>query len=149
MAGGPRATISARCPLPAALNEWSRIKMEGRTATVGVRQLLAVVYAFAIWEDGERRLVTEEGVQASTQAMLVPQLHAVAKRSRVDQGPGLLVFDNYKDARQAAQTLGTIATHVALYEVASATAVGEDGWAGQSGTYYRPVPGGVAQVVKG
>src|SRR5215217_6695091 len=117
--------------------------MEGHTTTVGVRQLLAVVYAFAVWEDGERRLVTEEGVQASTQAMLLPQLDAVAKRSRVDQGPGLLVFDNYKDARQAAQTLATIATHVSMYEVAPATEVGEDGWTGRAGAFYRPAPGGV------
>src|SRR5436190_3204655 len=119
--------------------------MESHPASVNVKQLLAVVYAFAVWEGGERRLVTEVGVQASTQAMLLPQLDAVAKRSRIDQGPGLLVFDNYKDARQAAQTLTSIATHVSLYEVAPATEVGEDGWTGRAGAFYRPVPGGVAQ----
>jgi len=91
--------------------------MESHPAPVGVHQLLAVVYAFAVWEGGERRLVTEEGVEASTLAMFLPQLDAIAKRTRVDQGPGLLVFDNCKDARQAAQTLASIGSKFVPYPV--------------------------------
>lgn len=123
--------------------------MQSHAAPVVVHQLLAVVYSFEVWEGGERRLVNEAGVAASTLAMFLPQLDAIAKRTRVDQGMGLLVFDNYKDARQAAQTLATIAAQVAIREVAPTTAPGDDDWTGQSGTSYRAVPGGVAQVVKG
>ena len=122
--------------------------MESHAAPAGVHQLLAVVYAFAAWEGGERRLVTEDGVAASTLAMFLPQLDAIAKRTRVDQGPGLLVFDNYRDARQAAQTLATIASHVVIREVAATGEPATDGWTGSSGAHYQAVPGGVAQVVK-
>ncbi len=112
-------------------------------------QLVAVSYAFEVWEGGERRLVTEEGVSASTLGMLVPQLDATAKRTRVDQGPGLLVFDNYRDARQAAQAVAAVAARVAIHEVDPATVLMDEGWSGASGTRYSPTPGGIAQVIKG
>ncbi len=123
--------------------------MHGQAPPAATRQLLAVIYAFEVWEGGERRLVTEEGISASTLSMLQPQLHAVAKRTRVDQGPGLLVFADYKDARMAAQTVATIATHVVLREVAPADGAGGEGWVGQGGARYVAVPGGVSQVVRG
>lgn len=122
--------------------------METKDTPAGVHQLLAVVYAFVVWERGEARLVTEEGISASTLGMFLPQLDAVAKRTRIDQGPGLLVFDNYQDARQAAQTLATIAGRVAIREVVATDAPGDETWAGRDGTRYQAVPGGVSQVVK-
>ncbi len=119
--------------------------MVGQAPLAGARQLLAVIYSFEVRVGGERRMVTEEGVSASTLAMLAPQLNAGAKRTRVAQGPGLVVFDNYQDARQAAQTIATIATHVEVCEVAPATG---EGWLTTDGTRYRAVPGGVTQIVK-
>jgi hypothetical protein len=60
----------------------------------------------------------------------------------------LVVFDNYQDARQAAQTIATIATHVEVCEVAPAASGTSDGWLAAGDTRYRAVPGGVAQIVK-
>lgn len=83
--------------------------------------------------------------------MLLPQLHAVAKRARVDAGPGLLVFDVYQQARQVAQTIASIASHVAIREVtagADGAAVAGEGWTAASGKRYRAVPGGVTIEVK-
>jgi len=122
--------------------------MAEQSPPVGTRQLLAVIYSFEVRVGGERRTVTEEGVSASTLAMLQPQLSAGAKRTRVAQGPGLVVFDNYQDARQAAQTIATIATHVEVCEVVPATGGTNEGWLAASGTRYRAVRGGVTQVVK-
>lgn len=122
--------------------------MAEQAPPAGARQLLAVIYSFEVWVGGERRMVTEEGVSASTLAMLQPQLSAGAKRTRVAQGPGLVVFDNYQDARQAAQTIATIATHVEVCEVAPAIGGTIEGWLTVGGMRYRAVPGGVAQIVK-
>ncbi len=119
------------------------------------RQLLAVVYRFETYEGGERRLVTEEGVPASTLYYLLPQLEAVPKRTLVDSGPGLLVYSTYQDARYAASVVTTLATHVALREVAPAGdapggAAGADGevLTAASGARYAPVPGGMSEIVK-
>ena len=118
------------------------------------RQLLAVVYRFESYEGGERRLVTEEGVPASTLYYLLPQLEAVPKRTLVDSGPGLLVYSTYQDARYAASTLTTLATHVALHEVAPMGAEGLAGGAdgevltAASGVRYAPIPGGMREIVK-
>jgi hypothetical protein len=122
--------------------------MAEQVPLAGARQLLAVIYSFEVRVEGERRMVTEDGVSASTLAMLEPQLSAGAKRTRVAQGPGLVVFDNYQDARQAAQTIATIATHVEVCEVAAAPSGTNEGWLAAGGTRYRAVPGGVAQLVK-
>ena len=113
----------------------------------GASQLLMVSYRFEVWQGGERRLVTEDGISASMLGMLQPQLDAVAKRSRIAQGPGFLVFDNYKDARQAAQTVASVATVVELREVAPVD--GGDGWTTSDGARFGAVAAGVAQVVKG
>jgi hypothetical protein len=117
--------------------------------------LLAVVYRFETYEGGERRLVTEEGVPASTLYYLLPQLEAVPKRTLVDSGPGLLVYSTYQDARYAASVVTTLATHVALREVAPVGdapegAVGANGEAltAASGARYAPVPGGMSEIVK-
>ena len=119
------------------------------------RQLLAVVYRFETYEGGERRLVTEEGVPASTLYYLLPQLEAVPKRTLVDSGPGLLVYSTYQDARYAASVVTTLATQVALHEVAplgdamgSATGAAGDVWTAASGARYAPVPGGMSEIVK-
>ena len=112
-------------------------------------QLFAVIYRFEVWRGGDRQLVTEEQVPASTLGMLVPQLNAVAKRSRVDAAPGLLVFDNFPQARQAAQTLASIASRVRLCEVAAGAASGAgEAWQASGGATYRAVPGGVSIQVK-
>ena len=115
----------------------------------GASQLLAVVYRFEVWSAGERRMVTEEGIPASMLGMLQPQLHAVAKRSRVAQGPGFLIFDNYKDTRQAAQTIATVATTVEIREVAPVDGKSSGDWTAANGVSYRAVADGVAQAVKG
>ena len=119
------------------------------------RQLLAVVYRFESYEGGERRLVTEEGVPASTLYYLLPQLESVPKRTLVDSGPGLLVYSTYQDARYAASVVTTLATHVRLREVAllgdaMGSAAGADGevWTAASGARYAPVPGGMSEIVK-
>ena len=119
------------------------------------RQLLAVVYRFESYEGGERRLVTEEGVPASTLYYLLPQLESVPKRTLVDSGPGLLVYSTYQDARYAASVVTTLATHVGLREVAPLGdamegAAGADGevWTAASGARYAPVPGGMSEIVK-
>jgi hypothetical protein len=112
-------------------------------------RLFAVIYAFAVWSGGERRLVTEERVAASTVAMLEPQLHASAHRSRVDQGPGLLIFANYRDALQSAQAIATIATTVEVREVTPTTEQRGEGWVGVDGARYITLPGGLVRSVKG
>ncbi|HEY8597140.1 MAG TPA: hypothetical protein VIL85_01840 [Thermomicrobiales bacterium] len=122
--------------------------MAEQSSQAGTHQLLAVIYSFEVRIGGERRMVTEDGVSASTLAMLAPQLNAGAKRTRVAQGPGLVVFDNYQDARQAAQAIASIATHVEVCEVAAVTGGAAEGWPTADGTRYRAVPGGVAQIVK-
>jgi hypothetical protein len=122
--------------------------MASQTPLAGARQLLAVIYSFEVLVGGERRMVTEDGVSASTLAMLAPQLNSGAKRTRVAQGPGLIVFDNYQDARQAAQAITSIATHVEVCEVAPVTGGTGEGWLAADGTRYRAVPGGVTQIVK-
>lgn len=111
-------------------------------------RFLAVLYAFASWSGGERRLVTEAEVPASTLAMLLPQLDASAKRTRVDQGPGLLIFDNYRDALQAAQAIATIATTVEVREVAPAPDTERNAWLSVSGARYQSLPGGLIRRVK-
>jgi hypothetical protein len=115
----------------------------------GAQQLLAVSYRFEVRASGERRLVTEDSISASMLGMFLPQLHASAKRSRVDQGPGFVIFDNYKDARQAAQAIATVATTVDIVEVAPTDGKANDGWTAAGGVSYRPVAGGVTQPVKG
>ena len=119
------------------------------------RQLLAVVYAFAMYEGGERRLVTEDQLPASTLYYLLPQLEAVPKRTLVDSGPGLLVYSTYQDARYAASAVTTLATHVALHEVVSvvertagAGEAGDELWAAAGGARYAAVPGGLSEIVK-
>src|SRR6266498_4146600 len=94
------------------------------------RQLLAVVYAFEVFQDGERRLVSEEQLPASTYEYLLQQLEAVPKRTLVDAGPGLLVYDNYQDARYAATTLAKLAARVDLREVVPEEAAGAAGGQG-------------------
>ena len=119
------------------------------------RQLLAVIYRFESYAGGQRHLVTEEGVPASTLYYFLPQLEAVPKRTLVDSGPGLLVYSTYQDARYAASVLATLATHIALHEVkpvgdgveAIASAGGEV-WTAASGNRYAPVPGGMNEIVK-
>ena len=110
---------------------------------------LAVIYAFAVWSGGERQLVTEERIAASALAMLEPQLHASARRSRVDQGPGLLVFDNYRDALQSAQAIATVAATVEVREVTPSTEGRGAGWTGADGTRYVALSGGLVRSVKG
>jgi len=111
-------------------------------------RFLAVLYAFAVWSGGERRLVTEERIAASALAMLQPQLDATARRTRVDQGPGLLVFDNYRDAFQAAQSLATVAATVEVREVVPTTEQRGEGWSGANGARYSALPGGLVRSVK-
>lgn len=112
------------------------------------RQLLAVIYAFETYQDGQRRLVPQEELPASTLAMIEPQLAAVPKRTMLDYGSGLLIYDNYQDARYAATALAQIAQYVALREVALAAPAGADGWLATSGAHYLPVEGGLSEVVK-
>jgi hypothetical protein len=112
-------------------------------------RFLAVIYAFAVWSGGERQLVTEERIAASALAMLQPQLDAAARRTRVDQGPGLIVFDNYRDAFQAAQSLATVATTVEVREVTPATEQRGEGWNGANGARYVTLPDGLVRSVKG
>ncbi len=113
------------------------------------QRFLAVLYAFAVWSGGERRLVTEERIPASALAMLQPQLDATARRTRVDQGLGLLIFDNYRDAFQAAQSLATVAATVEVREVTPTTEQRGAGWTGASGARYVALPDGLVRSVKG
>ena len=108
---------------------------------------VAVIYRFEIWERGERRLVTEEGVSGSTLAMLVPQLTAVPHRPLLGKGPGWMIFQSYQAARQAAQALGDTAASVELREVAPSTDA-EGDWVATDGTRYAPVSGGLTQRVR-
>lgn len=118
-------------------------------AVAAARQLLAVIYAFAVVRDGERHLVSQEDVPASTLLMLLPQLEATPKRALIAEGPGLLVYDNYRSARAAAQLLTTIAGHVALREVAPDDGGAEaEVWTAADGARYRAVPGGLVEIVK-
>lgn len=111
------------------------------------QRLWAMIYRFEIWSNDERIFVTEERVSASTFTMLVPQLNSCAHRTRVDQGPGIIVFDNYRDARQGAQNLAAIATHVELHEVVP-SAADTEGWVVNGGGRYRTVDGSTPEIVK-
>ncbi len=110
---------------------------------------VAVLYRFEIWQNGERRLVTEDEVSASTRAMLEPQLTAVPQRPLLGRGPGWLVFDHYTPARQAAQALASNAASIELREVAaSVDDTVSSAWIAADGTRFAPVHGGLAQRVK-
>ncbi len=110
---------------------------------------VAVLYRFEVWEGGERRLVTQEEVAASTRAMLEPQLTSVQQRPLLARGPGWLVFQDYQAARQAAQVLEPTVAAIELLEVApSADPRADSAWVAADGTRYVPVVGGLAQRVK-
>lgn len=110
--------------------------------------VVAVLYTFASITDGERRTIAPEDLPASKMAMLEPQLAAVPKRSMVDYGPGLLVYDDYQSARYAATTVAAVASRVEIREV---TVGGEDGtgWRADSGAWFTPLAGGLSEVVSG
>ncbi len=112
-------------------------------------ELLAVIYAFEVYQDGERRLVTQDGAPASTAGYLQSQLGGVPKRTLVDSGPGLLVYDNYQPARQAAQTIVRLAARIELREVVAASSDDPGGWTAVTGRRYTAKPGGLAEIVKG
>jgi hypothetical protein len=113
-------------------------------------ELLAVIYAFEVYQDGERRLVTQDGAPASTAGYLQAQLGGVPKRTLVDSGPGLLVYNNYQSARQAAQTIVRLVARVELREVvAGASADGAGDWTSVTGRRYTAKPGGLTEIVKG
>ena len=116
---------------------------------VAARQLLAVVYAFEGFQGGERRLVSQEEIPASKLFMVEQQLEAVPKRTLVAYGSGLLIYDDYQDARYAATAVARVAAYVAIREVAAGAddAVAE-GWATADGVRYVAVPGGLSEVVK-
>jgi len=109
---------------------------------------IAVLYRFEVWERGERRLVTQDEVPASTLAMLAPQLTSVPQRPLLAQGPGWLIFANYRAARQAAQVLEETAASVELREVMPGDDESDIPWIAADGTRYALVPGGLAQRVK-
>lgn len=109
---------------------------------------VAVLYRFEVWEKGERRLVTEDEVPASTLAMLAPQLTSVPQRPLLARGPGWLIFRQYQAARQAAQVLEETAASIELREVMPADANDDSPWVAIDGTRYAIVPGGLAQRVK-
>ena len=72
------------------------------------------------------------------------------KRTLVDIGPGLLVYNNYQSARQAAQTIVRLAARVELREVVASTSVDDAGdWMAATGRRYAPKPGGLAEIIKG
>ena len=112
------------------------------------RQLLAVVYMFDSFAGGEQRLLAQEQIPASAQGMLERQLQAVPKRTLIDYGPGLLVYDSYQDALFAARTIAKVAAHVALREVAAGDTEGGEVWTSASGGRYGGVHGGLAEMVK-
>ena len=110
---------------------------------------VVVLYRFEVWQNGERRLVTEDEVSASTRAMLEPQFTAVPQRPLLGRGPGWLVFDHYTPARQAAQALATNAASIELCEVtANRVETVSSAWITADGTRFTAVPGGLAQRVK-
>ncbi|HEX5506703.1 MAG TPA: hypothetical protein VFW96_29065 [Thermomicrobiales bacterium] len=113
---------------------------------VAARRLLAVVYAFEGFQGGERRLVSQEEIPASKLFMVEQQLEAVPKRTLVAYGSGLLIYDDYQDARYAATTVARVAAYVAIREVAAGE--GAEGWATADGARYAAVPGGLSEVVK-
>ncbi len=115
--------------------------------TTTPNRLLAVLYRFDIWADGERKQVTEEEISGSALGMLLPQLHSIAKRTRVAQGPGIVIFDNYNDARQAAQTLAAVADRVELHHVELARE-SVAGWPVDDGRLYRTVEESQPQIIK-
>lgn len=110
--------------------------------------VVAVLYSFEGVIEGQRRPISPQDLPASKLAMLEPQLAAVPKRSMVDYGPGLLVYDDYQSARYAATTVATVASRVELREV-TVGAEGEAGWRGDSGTWFTPIAGGLSEVVSG
>lgn len=117
------------------------------------RQLIAVLYAFAVDLHGERRLVSQEQAPASTYFMLLPQLEAVPKRTLIDTDSGILIYDNYQDARYAATTVAKVAAQVVVREVAlgtpeTAAPAGSEGWSTASGAHYIPIAHGIQEVVK-
>jgi hypothetical protein len=112
-------------------------------------ELLAVIYAFAVYQNGERRLVAQDGVPASTAGYLQSQLGGVPKRTLVDSGPGLLVYNNYQSARQAAQTIVRLAARVELREVVAAGTDSVADYTATTGRRYTAKPGGLAEIVKG
>lgn len=119
------------------------------TPPAPVRQLLAVIYGFEVFRDGERRLALQQELPASARAMLEQQLEAVPKRSLVDYGPGLLIYSNFQHARFAAQTVGTVAAYVALREVVAGAEAGADVWPAANGARYSSVAGGLSETIKG
>jgi hypothetical protein len=111
-------------------------------------ELLAVVYAFEVYQNGERRLVAQGDAPASTAGYLQSQLGGVPKRTLVDSGPGLLVYNNYQSARQAAQTIVRLAARVELREVVAAGADAVADYTAATGHRYAAKPGGLAEIVK-
>jgi hypothetical protein len=109
---------------------------------------VAMLYRFEVWQGGEPRLVTQEEVSASTLAMLEPQLTSVPQRPLLARGPGWMIFEHYRAARQAAQVLGDTAASIELREVAAGDAETDSAWIAADGTRYALVPGGLAQRVK-
>ena len=121
-----------------------------RQPAPGPHRLLAVLYTFEVYRDGEHRLVPQEQLPASRLERIQPQLESVPKRSLVDYGPGILVYNNYQDARQAAQSVSKVADHVALREVvAGAEAGAEAVWTAANGARYSSVDEGISGTVKG
>ncbi len=109
---------------------------------------VAVLYRFEIWQSGERRLVTQDEVAASTVAMLEPQLTSVPQVPLLARGPGWMIFQHYRAARQAAQVLEDTAASIELREVAAGDDETDSAWIAADGTRYTLVPGGLAQRVK-
>lgn len=115
----------------------------------GLRQLVAVIYAFETYRDGERQLMLQEELPASALGMVQPQLESAPKRALVDYGPGILVYSDYRAARAAAQGLTTVAAYVALREVVAGFEAGSaDVWTVASGARYSAVVGGLSETVK-
>lgn len=110
--------------------------------------LVAVLYSFEGIVDGARRSIALEELSASKVAMLEPQLAAAPKRSMVDYGSGLLVYDEYGDARTAASAIATVASRVELREVLPVAGPTGD-WRGESGVWFAAVPGGLHELVAG
>ncbi len=109
---------------------------------------VAVLYRFAVWQGGERRLVTQDEVAASTLAMLEPQLTSVPQVPLLARGSGWLIFQHYRAARQAAQVLEDTVASIELREVMAGDAETDSAWIAADGTRYALVPGGLAQRVK-
>ena len=109
---------------------------------------VAVLYRFSVMIGGERRLVTQDEVSASTVAMLEPQLTSVPQRPLLARGPGWMVFAHYRAARQAAQVLEDTAASIELCEVMPGDDETDSAWIAADGTRYALVPGGLSQRVK-